>query len=182
MKAAGIFVLALVIPSLASAQSPSARTRAAAIAASFNQYKNEVKEKRGVRLAKYKRIVVTPVVRSDPREYSGSYEAQTFGYTLDITVDSRGNVTGRGYQPLKIDGSIRRRFTLRDGRIDGALFTATKVFDNGAKEAIEGVFMNRTAYHSPTDTKGETTFGLGVDGNMVVMGSYGINQFFFIKR
>lgn len=181
MKAAGIFALALVIPSFASAQSPSARSRAAAIATSFNQYKNEVKEKRGVRLAKYKRIVVTPIARSDPSEYSGSYEAQTFGYTLDLTVDSRGIVTGSGYQPLDIDGTVRRRFTLRNGRVDGALFTATKVYENGSTQPIEGVFMNRTSYDSP-NASGRTDFGLGVKGNMVVMGTYGIDQFFFTRR
>jgi len=182
MKAAGILALALVLPSFASAQTPSARARSAAIAASFNASKHAIKDKKGVRMEKYKRILTSPVVRSDPSSYSGSYEAQTFEYTLDLRVDSRGNVTGSGYQPLRIDGSIRRKFTLRDGRVDGALLTATMVFENGSTQTLEGVFMNRTAYHSPTDTKGQTTFGLGVDGPMVVMGTYGVNRFFFTKE
>jgi hypothetical protein len=182
MKAVGIFALALVIPAFASAQSSSARARTDAITASFNKFKHEVKEKRGVRLEKYKRVVPTPVVKSDPRGYSGSYEAETFGYTLDLTVDSRGNVTGSGYQPLDIDGSVRKRFTLRDGRVDGALFTATKVFQSGATQRIEGVFMNRTAYESPTDKTGRTTFGLGVEGNMIDLGQYAIDQFFFTRK
>ena len=182
MKAVGIIALVLVLPSFASAQSSSARARTAMIVAGFDQFKHEVKDKRGVRKEKYKRIETAPVVRSDPRSYSGSYEAMTFGDTLDITVDSRGNVTGGGYQPLNIDGTVRRKFTLRDGRVDGALFTATKIFENGSRESIEGVFMNRTSYHSPTDTKGNTTFGLGVDGNTVVMGTYGVSRFFFTKE
>lgn len=181
MKVLGIVAVALVVPSFAFGQSTSARARTDAIVASFNKFKHEVKEKRGVRLDKYKRVVTSPVVRADPRAYSGSYEALTFGYVLDLTVDSRGNVSGGGYQPINIDGTVRRRFTFRNGRIDGALLTATKVFENGSKEAIEGVFMNRTSYDSPTD-RGHTQFGLGVTGDMVVMGSYGMNRFFFTPR
>jgi hypothetical protein len=181
MKVLGIVAIALAIPSLASAQSSTARARTDAIVASFTKSKHQIKDKRGVRYEKYKRVESSPVVKADPRGYSGSYEALTFGYILDLTVDSRGNVTGGGYQPVDIDGSVRRKFTLRNGRIDGALFTATKVFQNGSTEPIEGVFMNRTSYESPTD-RGHTQFGLGVAGDMVVMGSYGVNRFFFTPR
>ena len=140
-----------------------------------------MKVKRGVRLEKYKRVENDPVARSDPRTYSGSYEAETFGYTLDLVVDSRGNVTGGGYQPLDIDGSVRRRFTLRNGHVDGALFNATKVFENGTTQPVEGVFMNRTSYDSPTD-RGHTVFGLGVKGPAIIMNQYIMDRFFFTRR
>ena len=88
-------------------------------------------------------------------------------------------------ETLNLDAASYRQLAEKhtvDGRVDGALFTAMKVYENGSTQAIEGVFMNRTAYHSPTDTKGDTSFGLGVDGNMVVMGSIGVNRFFFTRR
>jgi hypothetical protein len=36
-------------------------------------------------------------------------------------------------------------FTLKNARIDGALLTATKVYDNGTSQPLEAVFVNRNA-------------------------------------
>jgi hypothetical protein len=59
-------------------------------------------------------------------------------------------------------GSERgRTFTLENAKIDGALLTASKVYQDGATEKFEGVFLNRTDRNSPTDP-GVTIFGLGV--------------------
>jgi len=54
-----------------------------------------------------------------------------------------------------------RAFRLENARIDGALLTASKVYQDGATEKFEGVFLNRTDRNSPTDP-GVTISGLGV--------------------
>jgi Ca2+-binding RTX toxin-like protein len=54
-----------------------------------------------------------------------------------------------------------RTFTLENVRIEGALLTASRVYQDGTTEAFEGVFLKRTDRTSPTDP-GVTTFGLGV--------------------
>src|SRR5688572_33121558 len=51
--------------------------------------------------------------------------------------------------------------TLFRSRIEGALLSASKVYQDGTAEAFEGVFLKRTDRTSPTDA-GVTTFGLGV--------------------
>jgi hypothetical protein len=61
-----------------------------------------------------------------------------------------------------------RRFTLRSARIEGALLTATKVYDDGATQTLEGVFITRTERTSPTDP-GRSRFGLGVLGAPVTI-------------
>ena len=57
--------------------------------------------------------------------------------------------------------SVLRKFTIRDAHLDGALVTGTKVYSDGSSSKLEGAFINRTSFDSPTD-KGTTTFGLGV--------------------
>ena len=58
-------------------------------------------------------------------------------------------------------GQPSRTFVLENGKIEGALLTAIKVYRDGATEPFEGVFMTRTERNSPTDP-GITTSGLGV--------------------
>jgi hypothetical protein len=97
-------------------------------------------------------------------------------FALQLRVDSRGVVTGSGYEPLN-DG-VRRTFTLRNGTVQGALLTATKVYANGETERLEGAFMNRTSFDSPTD-KGTTTFGFGTLGRAVEVSGNTYDRFFY---
>ena len=172
----------LVPPTASQAQqthaSQSAQTRTQAIAASFSKEKHVVKEKRGVRLEKYKRVVSEPVVKANPQDYSGRYEVPDMGLAVQLRVDRNGTVEGTGYEPTGPDLSVRRSFTLRNGKIDGALLTATQVFANGTQDRFEGVFMNRTSFESPTD-KGVTLFGLGVVGKMITVAGNTNNKFFY---
>ncbi len=46
-----------------------------------------------------------------------------------------GKVEGDGYEPLNADPTVRRTFTLKDGKIEGALLTATKVYAGGKPRA-----------------------------------------------
>jgi hypothetical protein len=169
------FASPLAQQTLASA---SAQTRTRAIAASFNKSKHVVKEKRGVRLEKYKEVRSQPVVRANQQDYSGTYEVADMGFAVQLRVDRNGNVEGAGYEPAGPDMAVRRSFTLRNGKIDGALLTATQVYANGTQNRFEGVFMNRTSFDSPTD-KGFTTFGLGVIGKDVTVAGLNINKFFY---
>jgi hypothetical protein len=178
-----VFLVGALVPlATASAQqslaSASAQTRTRAIAASFSKSKHVVKEKRGVRLEKYKQVRSEPVVKANPQDYSGTYEVPDMAFAIQLRVDRNGNVEGTGYEPAGPDMSVRRSFTLRNGKIDGALLTATQVYANGSENRFEGAFMNRTAFDSPTD-KGVTIFGLGVVGKYVQVAGLTINRFFY---
>ena len=172
----------LIPLAIASAQqivpSASAQSRTRAIAASFNKSKHVVKEKRGVRVEKYKEVRSEPVVKGSPQDYSGTYEVPDMGFALHLQVDKSGNVTGTGYEPAGPDLSVRRRFTLTNGKMEGALLSATEVYADGSQDRLEGVFMNRTAFDSPTD-KGVTAFGLGVIGKHVGVGGLTFDKLFY---
>jgi hypothetical protein len=154
-----------------------AQTKAQAIAASFSKFKNLSKEKFGIKKAKYLKVESQPVVRSNPEDYSGTYEISEFGFAMHLRVDHNGKVEGDGYEPLTQDPAVRRAFTL-SGKIDGALLTATKVYAAGHTEKLEGVFMNRTSFESPTD-KGFTRFGLGALGRPIEVSGLTLDKFFY---
>lgn len=143
----------------AFARQVNTQSRARELAASFSKSKHEVKERHGVRVEKFKDVRSEPVFKADARGYSGTYEAD-FGCALTITVGADGRAEASGSEPTS-DLARPRRFTLRDARVAGALLTGTKVYDDGATEELEGVFINRTERNSPTDA-GTMTFGLGV--------------------
>jgi len=164
---------------VASAQvaASGAQARSQVIAASFSKFKNISKEKHGVTKAKYLKVESQPVVKANPEDYSGTYEVSDFGFALRLRVDHSGKVEGSGYEPI-VDPAVRRTFTLRDGKIEGALLTATKVYANGKSERVEGVFIERTTFESPTD-KGSTRFGLGVVGEPVEVSGLTLDKIFF---
>ena len=166
------------VPAQPALSSASAQTRTQAIAASFTKSKHVVKEKRGVRIEKYKRVESESVVKPNPQDYSGTYEVPDMGFAIQLRVARDGTIEGTGFEPVGPDLSVRRSFTLRNGKIDGALLTATQVYANGTQNRFEGAFMNRTSFDSPAD-KGFTTFGLGVIGKEIVLGGNTINRFFY---
>lgn len=175
---AAVLVPLATVPAQQTRVPSSAQTRTQAIAASFTKEKHVVKEKRGVRVEKYKRVQSDPVMKANPQDYSGRYEVPDMGLAVQLRVDRNGGVEGIGYEPAGPDLSVRRSFTLRNGKIDGALLTATQVFANGTQDRFEGVFMNRTSFESPTD-KGVTVFGLGVVGKMITVAGNTNNRFFY---
>ena len=136
-------------------QQPSGQARAEAIAANFNKHKDVVKEKRGVVTKKYLDVRNEPVVKHNNRDYAGEYQAGDLGHLINIQVGTDGSIRGNGSE------NGQRTFRLENARIEGALLTGSKVYQDGATEKFEGVFLNRTVRNSPTDS-GVTTFGLGV--------------------
>src|SRR5262249_34593313 len=134
--------------------------RAHELAASFDKHKDKVREKNGVSKEKYKDVRSEPVVKQNLKDCSGVYEVQGLGDAITIQIENDGRIVARGHQTLN-DGSQSRSFKLDHASISGALLTADKVYDNGATEKFEGVFLMRTERSSPSDV-GVTTFGLGV--------------------
>jgi hypothetical protein len=155
-----------------------AQTKTQAIVASFNKFKHVNKEKYGVRREKYKKVQSEPVVKANPEDYSGTYEIPDLGFALHLRVDHSGKVEGDGYEPLTPDPAVRRAFTLRNGKIEGALLTGTKLYAGGHTEKLEGVFINRTSFESPTD-KGFTTFGLGTVGRPIEVSDLTLDKLFY---
>ena len=149
-----LLITLLVIGSVdALSQQQSSETRTREIAIAFNKVKHAVKEKNGVRIEKYKDIHSEPVIKPNISEYSGVYEVSDMHYVITIQVTSDGRMQGSG-----TDNG--RPFTFDNARMEGALLSAIKIYNDGATEKFEGVFMTRTERNSPTDT-GVTTFGLG---------------------
>lgn len=160
------------------AAASDAQTKTQAIVASFNKFKHVTKEKHGIRKEKYKKVESEPVVKTNPEDYSGTYEIPDLGFAMHLRVDHTGKVEGDGYEPLMQDPAVRRAFTLKNGKIEGALLTATRVYGSGNTEKLEGVFINRTSFESPTD-KGLTTFGLGTVGRPIEVSGLTLDKLFY---
>ena len=178
LRPAVVMIMSIVATNLCAQTTLSgdAQSRTSVIAASFSKFKDVTKTRRGVTKSKYRRVESEAAVKANPADYSGTYEVPEIGFALQLRVDSRGGVTGTGYEPLS--ETVRRSFTLRNGTVQGALLTATKVYANGETERLEGAFMNRTSFDSPTD-KGTTVFGFGTLGKPVDIAGMTINKFFF---
>ena len=176
MRTVVVIALLVVCSLSAISQQSSRQTRTEEITASFNKYKNVVKEKYGARKEKYKDVRAVSVVKQNVREYSGVYDVSDLGYVINIQVGPEGRVHADGYEKPS------RSFKLENARIEGALLTGTKVYHDGAVEKFEGVFMTRTVRNSPTDT-GVTTFGLGVVlGTPVEFGGITYDKLFYETR
>jgi hypothetical protein len=177
-----LFALLTACAAALTASAQNVDSRATAIAASFNKNKNVVKEKHGIRREKYKQIRSAPAVKSNPADYSGKYESEGLGFSLDLAVDARGNITGSGAEPMDADGNILHKFTLKNGRVKGAHFTATKAYADGKTEKLEGAFITETVFDSPTD-KGTSRFGLGIiNSGVVVAGGVNLDSIFLERR
>ena len=176
----GVLAAGIFSAGVGAAQQPGVavtESRTQAIVASFNKSKHAVKKKHGVRKEKYLDVRSQPVVKQNPADYSGEYEDSGLGFSLRLRVDRDGKVEGTGYEPLN-DAGVSRSYRLSDGRIRGALITAKKVYADGSSEPLEGVFINKTRFESPTD-KGVTAFGLGVIGKGFKVGGQNIDRIFY---
>jgi hypothetical protein len=172
---------ALIIPAFTAAQTvpaPAADTRARVLAASFNKSKHLSKEKRGVRKEKFLEITSAPAIKATPTAYSGKYEVQGMGFSLDLRVSPDGTVQGTGHDVIEMESAVMRPFTLATARVQGALLTATKRYADGTSQRFEGVFIDRTTMNSPTDP-GSTVFGLGVTGDFGYVAGITLTRLFY---
>ena len=160
-----IFIAALVLclglSDFAAAQDSGQKTQNLIAALGKTKYKK--KEKGNFSLELYIDVKSEAVVKKNARDYAGTYESEEANYRIELRVAPDGKVEGSGYDS-NFGTSKRRNFTLRDARIEGALLTATKVFDDGATKNLEAVFNNRTVSRgkNPNDIESrETKYGLG---------------------
>ena len=177
-----LFILSLTPWNVFGQNASGAQNKAEEIAAALNKTKHKIKEKRNIRIEIYIDVKNEPAVRANPSEYSGEYEVFDTGINLKIEADRNGNVSGSGSELRK------GKFVLRDGRIESALLTATKVFESGATEKLEGVFVNRTEVHGTSPDKiseRKTSFGFGVANAHLDLRDNGIyltNLFYELKH
>ncbi len=78
-----------------------------------------------------------------------------------------GKIEASGYEFKDNDTANVRKFVFKDAKIEGALLTAIKLYDDNSTEKFEGVFINLIDIEgiSPTQIERRSiTFGLGVIG------------------
>jgi len=158
-----ILLIALVVSigfeSRVVAQDAGQRTKDLVAALDKTKYKK--KEKANISVEVYVDVKNDPIAKANPAEYSGFYEAD--GYRLELSVRGDGSATGSGFDTF-IDSGKQMNFTLRNAHVDGALLSATKVYDNGQERSFEAVFVNRTSRSGTRPdviTTSETKFGIG---------------------
>ena len=160
-----LFLIAVIFcvgyTSIVCAQDAGQRARDLASALDKTKYKK--KEKQNIKIEIYVEIRNAPSVKN-PSDYSGVYQAEDSGYRLNLRVSSSGLAEGGGYDSINFGDGQKVNFTLKDARVEGALLTGTKVFDNGTAEKFEAVFVNRTvtAGQNPNAiSTHDTSYGLG---------------------
>lgn len=151
-----------LIPMNAFPQSADSQKRMQEILASLNRKEHRVVERHGVRVEKYREIRSEPVVKQNAREYAGRYTVPDRGYTIEIRVGDDARVEGTGIEAAA-GGGKAHTFTLKNGKIDGALLTADKLYEDGTTQKFEGVFITRTEFNSPQE-RGVSSFGIGAVG------------------
>ncbi len=161
-----LFFSLCLIPAYVFAQKFDVQQRTDEIVGSLNKSRYELKEKRGVRKEKYLSVHSKPITKKNIADYSGQYEVPSLGYNLEIRVTDGGSIEATGYESKNGDAQQQgRKFTFRNAKIEGALLTATKVYDDGSKEKFEGVFIEQTDIEgvSPQQIERQSkTFGLAV--------------------
>ncbi len=114
---------------------------------------------------KHKEKRFEPVVKTRVADYAGRYVGIEPDYYLEVATGADGelSITSR-------EGA--RRAVLRDIRIKGARFTATRVYTDGATKDFEATFGNRIL-------NGESTFGLLVENLGVTYDGFTFTRLFY---
>ena len=93
--------------------------------------------------------------------------------SLDLTLDDELRDEGVARELVRLVNDRRKA----DG-LDLADRIRLTIHADGSSEPLEGVFINKTAFESPTD-KGVTVFGLGVIGKGLQVGGLNIDKIFY---
>lgn len=132
--------------------------------AALDKTKYKKKEKKNITIEIYVDVKNEPVVKKNLSEYAGLYISDGSGYRLELRIASNGLIEGSGYDIVIGDDSQMLNFTLKDARIEGALLTGTKVFENGETQKFEAVFANRTVVSGKNKDEistRNTSYGIG---------------------
>lgn len=141
----------------------SSQQKAQNLLETLSKSKYKKKEKGNFSFEKYIDIKSEAAVKNNVRDYAGSYVSPDANYRLDLKVSANGAIEGSGFD-WNFNSEQKQNFTLQNARIDGALLTATKVFDGGKTEQFEAVFSNQTRIEgkNPNQIESrETKYGLG---------------------
>jgi hypothetical protein len=161
-------IFSLCVSDNAIAQTSGVAARTDQLVAALGKTKYKKKERKDVAIEFYIDIKNEAVVKKNPADYAGRYVAENGDYRVELRVSADGKVEGNGTD-LYFDGSNfdkekSKNFTFQNARIEGALLTATKVFDDGQTQSFEAVFVNRTTRNgkNPNEIETETKqYGLG---------------------
>ncbi|HEY0428102.1 MAG TPA: hypothetical protein VGC76_10005 [Pyrinomonadaceae bacterium] len=160
-------VLSLYVSDNIFAQTSAPAQKTQDLVAALGKTKYKKKEKGNFVVEVYIDIKNEAVIKNNAAEYAGSYVSGDGNYRLDLSI-SGGRIEGSGtdmyFENSNFDKQRIRKFTLRDARIEGALLTATKVYENGQTLKFEGVFVDRTVTNgkNPNEIESrETKFGIG---------------------
>ena len=175
-----VLVLAIGIGGNLKAQDITQHTKE--LVASLDKTKYKKKDKGVVQLEFFFEVKNEAALKSDQSQYTGAYEAD--GYLLTLTVLADGSVKGSGYDSQK-DGGKPVNFELKNAKLNGALITGTKIFDNGREQPFEAVFVNRTTRSGTnpnTVNDQKTEFGLGFIQTSNAPDSNWTNRVFLERR
>ena len=178
--APGCLLLLWLIPMNIFAQGADSQKKVQELLASFNKKRHRVVERRGVRAEKYLEIRSVPVAKEDVSDYSGRYVVPDQGHSIELRVGRDASVAGAGSEPSRSGDDKERRFVLKNGKIDGPLLTADKVYEDGATERFEGLFIKLTQLDTP-DAEGVSFFGIGTLDRAGEVG-VGRNRLFYRRQ
>ena len=173
-----VLILSFIFSHTIFAQDTQQKTQDLIAALGKTKYKK--KEKKNFSFEFYIDIKSEAVVKNNVQDYSGVYQSSDKSYKIELRVSADGKAEGSGYDTTFND-SGKRNFTLKDARIDGALLTATKVFDDGGTKKLEAVFNNRTIVQGKNSneiTDRETKYGLGFIDSLDSIGETSANRVF----
>lgn len=161
-------ILSLFVSDTASAQTSDAAARTEQLVAALGKTKYKKKEKKNVVIEFYIDIKNEAVVKKNVADYTGSYVCEDGEYRVELKVSADGRVEGSGFDPIyensNFDKPESRKFTFQNAKIEGALLTATKVYENGGTKKFEAVFVDRTVLSGKNPNEiatRETKYGLG---------------------
>lgn len=138
LLAAVLFITGVGYEISAQGASDQAQTMASAL----DKTKYKKKQKRNISVEVYVDVRNVPAVKN-AAAYTGFYDSDN--YTLNLKVAADGTATGTGRDPdANGEWAQTNGFTLQNARVNGAVLTGTKVYENGKSEAFEAVFVNRT--------------------------------------
>ena len=164
VKGVILAVMLGVLGAYAVAAQEAKSVRAESLAAALDKTKYKKKEKRDFMIEIYIDIKNTPAVLANAADYSGTYVCESGESRIALTVANDGSFTASGEDAIDMYGNEHGKFTISDGRINGAVVSGTRVFDNGERQSFEAVFVNRTIKNGKNAgdiTSTETSFGLG---------------------
>lgn len=163
-----LFILSLGAGSGVSAQTSDASLRAQELTAALDKTKYKKKEKRNVVIEIYIDIKNEAVVKKTQADYAGNYVCDEGNYNVELRISADGSVEGNGTDLYFEDSDFKnqksRKFKFQNAKIEGALLTATKVYENGETKNFEAVFVKRTVLHGKNPNEIETrdiSYGLG---------------------